>query len=148
MVNATERSSIARCDAQFPQAAREFVHTTLEAFGLAHVVETADLLVSEIVTYALVAGEFEHAWVDVSVVGDLLRVEVTDPTSYLAAVVSDLPLEHTLRAGGIGLLVVDQAARGWGVEPANDGTTVWFELDLTALPGRPLESTGPTIESA
>jgi hypothetical protein len=148
VVNATERSSIARCDAQFPQAAREFVHSTLETLGLDHVIETADLLVSEVVTYALVAGEFEHAWVEVSVVGDLLRIEVTDPTSYLAAVVSDLPLEHTLRAGGIGLLVVDQAARRWGVEPANDGTTVWFELDLTAIGVPHLESTGPSVESA
>ena len=144
MVNATERSSITRCDAQFPQVAREFVHSTLDALGLDHAIETADLLVSEIVTYALVAGEFEHAWVQVSAIGDLLRIEVTDPTSYLAAVVSDLPLGHTLRAGGIGLLVVDQAASRWGVEPTDDGSTVWFELDLSTVGSPTLE---PTVRS-
>jgi hypothetical protein len=133
-VNATERSSITRCDTLFPQVAREFVRSTLERHGHGGVAPTIDLLVSEVVTYALVGGEFEHAWVEVSIVGDLIRVEVTDPASYLAAVVSDLPLGQKLRAGGIGLFLVDQMANTWGIDEAGDGTVVWFELDQSSLP--------------
>jgi hypothetical protein len=137
----TERSSIIPCDTRFPPVAREFVRRVLTERGLDGVARTADLLVSEVVTYALVGGQFEHAWVEVQVSPDTLRVEVTDPSSYLAAVVADLPLEHTLRAGGIGMLLVDQTARGWGIEPAGDGTTLWFELDLSTTAASLLEGT-------
>lgn len=133
----TVRSSIASCDSRFPHTAREFVRSTLHDHGYEAVAPAVDLLVSELVTYAIVGGEFEHAYVEVTLSEDTLRVEVTDPASYLAAVVADLPLSHTLRAGGIGLLLVDQTARRWGIEAVGDGTALWFELDPTTVEGSP-----------
>ncbi|HLU43110.1 MAG TPA: ATP-binding protein [Microthrixaceae bacterium] len=125
-----ERSQIQPCDTRFPQAAREFVRAVLHRHrGVREVAPAVDLLVSELVTYAIVRGEFDHAYIEVAVDPDLLRVEVVDPASLFAEVVSDLPLSHTLRSGGIGLLLVDQTCRRWGIERSGDGTALWFELD-------------------
>lgn len=138
----TRRLNLRRCDTHFPHRAREFVRAALTAEGLEEIAETIDLLVSELVTYALVGGEFDQAAVDVTIVGDLVRVEVTDPSSYLAAVMDDLPLEHTLRSGGIGLFMVDQVARRWGVDAAGEGSMVWFEVDVESARRTQLERAG------
>lgn len=134
--------SMRRCDSRFPHEARRFVHAVLERNGLVDAADAIDLLVSEVVTYAVVGGEFDHASLDLRLDDDSVRVEVTDPTSYLAAVVADMPLDHTLRAGGIGLLMVDQLARSWGVDPAGDGTMIWFEVDLASARRAQLDQAG------
>lgn len=138
---ATRRSNITPCDAELPQVAREFVRAALDDRGLEDVLPQVDLLVSELATYAVVGGEFEHAWLETSLRGDELRVAVVDPVSLLSAVVAGLPLSHTLRAGGIGLLLVDNTAKRWGIAPAGDGTAVWMELDLVALRSPELQGT-------
>ena len=33
------------------------------------------------------------------------------------------------RASGWGLFLVDELADRWGVEPADPGTLIWFEID-------------------
>lgn len=137
----TERSIIQPCDTHFPQAAREFVRSTLHRQGIEDVTPTLDLLVSELVTYAIVGGEFDHAYVEVAVEPDSLRIGVVDPASFLAEVVSDLPLSHTLRSGGIGLLLVDQTCRRWGIERSGDGTSLWFELDPAQVASDELQET-------
>jgi len=138
-----ERSSLQPCDTQFPHLARDFVRAALRRHGIDPEPPTIDLLVSELVTYAVVGGEFERASMEVGVEPDSVRVAVVDPSSLLAEVVSDLPLSHTLRSGGIGLLLVDQTARRWGIEPAGDGTSLWFEIDPAALRTAPLQEVRP-----
>jgi hypothetical protein len=55
-----------------------------------------------------------------------VRVEVCDGGSGF-----DLPLDPrpTGALGGFGLRIVDRMASRWGVA-GDDGTCVWFELDL------------------
>ena len=91
------------------------------------------LLVSE-----LIANSVEHSGatreqligLDVSVVDERLRVEVSDPGPGF-----DLPHTHREQPWeaeyGRGLLIVDSLAQSWGVSHG-DRSTVWFEL---AIPG-------------
>ena len=56
-----------------------------------------------------------------------MRVEIDDPSPELPVVHHpDSADEH-----GRGVLLVDQLADAWGVEPRPDGKTVWFELDVS-----------------
>lgn len=95
------------------------------------------LLVSELATNAV-----EHAHTDFEVRlevrldddGQRVRVEVTDG-------VARRPLLRRPRAdapGGRGMVIVDELARRWGVEPTGGGKVVWFEVPLhePRSPGR------------
>ncbi len=56
-----------------------------------------------------------------------MRVEIDDPSPQVPVVRHpDAVDEH-----GRGVLLVDQLANAWGVEPHDDGKTVWFELDVS-----------------
>jgi anti-sigma regulatory factor (Ser/Thr protein kinase) len=110
-------------DVHSPQAARAFVDARLQRWGCDHLVEIAQVLVSELVTNAVV-----HAGTDctlrVSLVGGLLRVGVTDRSAAPVQV-----QEYTPGAtSGRGLMIVDALADGWGVEAGEGGKTVWFEV--------------------
>lgn len=133
MLSVTERSDIQACDTGFPPFARHFVRDVLDAHGFDVAAPSVDLAVSELVTYALVAAEFDRAWIAVTFTDDAVRISVVDPASLFAAVVEDLPLSHTLRSGGIGLLVVDSTAQCWGVDALDDGSEIWLELDRPTL---------------
>ena len=85
----------------------------------------AGLLVSELVTNVV-----EHARTDFEVHlhndGQRVRVEVVDG-------VPRRPLLRRPRAdalGGRGMVIVDELAGCWGVEPAGAGKVVWFEVPL------------------
>jgi anti-sigma regulatory factor (Ser/Thr protein kinase) len=87
------------------------------------------LLVSELVTNAvrhagLRRGDRIRLVVDV---GDrLVRVEVHDPGHGFAP---RPPAPDAARASGWGLYLVDELADRWGVDGADRGSCVWFELD-------------------
>ena len=103
--------------------ARRFVGSTLVGWGSDDVADAARLLVSELVTNAVL-----HARTDVEVVVKLrrkgVRVEVRDGS----------PATPTVRhyddeaMTGRGIALVDQLANRWGVDTRNSGKTVWFEL--------------------
>nr|WP_281386011.1 ATP-binding protein [Nocardioides luti] len=104
--------------------ARRLVREELARAGRDDLVETAELLVSEVVTNALV-----HAGTQISVrawvlaVG--LRVEVGDGSTQLPA-----PRHNSTLAGtGRGLRMLQQMVDRWGAQPSGEGKTVWFELD-------------------
>jgi serine/threonine-protein kinase RsbW len=40
--------------------------------------------------------------------------------------------------GGWGLDLVRSLSSRWGVDPSDNGTDVWFAIDLSAKPGSPL----------
>lgn len=105
--------------------ARRLTEATLRAWGLAALSETACLLVSELMTNALL-----HARSGAEIVlhcgPDGVRIDVCDNS----------PLPPRLRhfsadAGtGRGLRLLDSLATDWGVEPLPGGKCVWFTLAL------------------
>jgi anti-sigma regulatory factor (Ser/Thr protein kinase) len=88
------------------------------------------LLATELVTNAVLhAGVDETATVElrVATTADLVHVSVTDPGSDATSpAVQDLDVTVP---GGMGLFLVEQISRAWGVERRSDGSNrVWFEL--------------------
>ncbi|MFE8920520.1 ATP-binding SpoIIE family protein phosphatase [Streptomyces rochei] len=105
--------------------ARAAVREQLHAWGLPHLADTAELLVSEVVTNAV-----RHARarpVDLRLVrADTLLCEVDDDDHDLPALRGAGPDDET----GRGLRVVSALAREWGASRGRTGKTVWFELTL------------------
>lgn len=106
------------------RVARRTVLTTLEAAGRADLAEAAGLLVSELVTNAIVHARTP---IDLDVVAgrDGLRVAVSDNSPHLPT-----PRHYGRSATtGRGLALVELLADRHGTENgAVDGKTVWFEL--------------------
>lgn len=107
--------------------ARKMVRAVLRDARREDLVETAQLLVSEVVTNALV-----HAGTPIDFhasVGDAgLRVEVTDGSTQ-----PPVPRAYSTTAGtGRGLRLLHQLVDRWGTTAHEDGKTVWFEMDSGA----------------
>jgi PAS domain S-box-containing protein len=108
--------------ASVPEA-RRLVRDLLRSVGRDDLEDAAALLVSEIVTNALL-----HAGTPINVAAKLedrqLRVEVRDGSVHLP-----VPRRYASTAGtGRGLLMVEQMVDDWGVLRHADGKTVWFVL--------------------
>lgn len=108
-----------------PAQARRVVREVLAEIVPADVTETAELLVSELVTNAITHGT---GTVTVS-------IDLTDET--LAVTVGDdepsqpeLQPERLMALGGRGLRMIESLASSWGVEQHVDGPgkDVWFRL--------------------
>lgn len=104
--------------------ARRLVRRGLSRAGRADLAEAAELLVSEVVTNALV-----HAGTPIDVAlsmdADGVRVEVADGSPHLPARRSYGPNAGT----GRGLMMLENLVDDWGVVPERWGKTVWFQLD-------------------
>ncbi len=88
------------------------------------VVDTVELLTSEVVTNALVHARSAPE-LSVEVRQDVVRVEVSD-ASAIEPVLQQPDLES---ASGRGIAIVETLAAGWGVEQMpDDGKLVWFEV--------------------
>jgi anti-sigma regulatory factor (Ser/Thr protein kinase) len=93
----------------------------------AQMLQTARLLVSELVTNGVVHGGGSALEVAVHIGDPGLRVEVTDFGGGFLGQPRSAGLDHT---GGWGLFLVQRLSDRWGIE--RDGSTrVWFELDQT-----------------
>lgn len=117
-------------EARSARDARRFVDQALEQWRISDEVGSLQLLVSEVVTNAVMHAGTEVE-VAVHLVGKNVRVEVMDgdPT---------LPERRTAAAeaqSGRGLAILDQLAARWGAEPNPPGKTVWFELPRSSLVG-------------
>ncbi|MFE0450241.1 SpoIIE family protein phosphatase [Streptomyces sp. NPDC058914] len=106
------------------RTARQAAARQLSEWGLEHLVTTAELIVSELVTNAIRYGGgpirlrlIQH---------QLLTCEVSDSnTSH------PRPRHpHTIDENGRGLFLVAQLSRRWGSRSATDGKVVWAEQDL------------------
>ncbi len=110
--------------------ARRVTRDTLAGWGLESLVETAELLVGEVVSNAV-----RHARtgsVELRLVrADALLCEVTDEDQTTPVLLSSGPSDEY----GRGLRILDRLARKWGTSRRihGRGKTVWFEQ---ALPGR------------
>ena len=104
--------------------ARRFVAATMRAWGCDDAIADAELLVSELVTNAVLHARSETR-VTMERDGSTLRISVHD-TSPTRPRLRRLGPESVT---GRGLLLVDRIARRWGVDPETDGKSVWFEVD-------------------
>ncbi|MFJ2603765.1 ATP-binding protein [Streptomyces sp. NPDC091279] len=112
---------IAEADRAAPRRARVIVRAELRCWGRPELVESAELLVTELVTNA-----FQHGLGDVGLrmclTGARLLIEVRDGSHHLP-----VPGDATLDVeNGRGLFLVAALADRWGV--SDDGTTIWCSL--------------------
>jgi anti-sigma regulatory factor (Ser/Thr protein kinase) len=110
-----------------PRVAREFVAGVVVGWGLDHLADAARLLTSELVTNAVL-----HARTSLTVRVDrdeerqVVRVSVLDHSEVRPRRRHYSPMSTT----GRGLVMVRGAARDYGVDSAESGKAVWFELPL------------------
>jgi DNA-binding NarL/FixJ family response regulator len=131
MAAAQEALSQAGCtlaaDLKSAREARAFVDEVLARWDAADTIDVVVLLVSELVTNAVVHAGSE---VDLSVrlLPDVVRVEVVD-TSPVIPSPQDADDHDT---SGRGLAIMDAMASAWGIDPLPDGKRVWFEVPRLA----------------
>lgn len=110
-------------------AARRFVESVLAGTEVDHLAYPATMLVSELVTNAIL-----HSGTPLEVVvipeGPRLRVEVHDGSAQMAVRRHYSEMSGT----GRGLMLVERMAAEWGCDHTADGKVVWFELDGAAAP--------------
>ncbi|MBV9869868.1 MAG: ATP-binding protein [Frankiaceae bacterium] len=111
---------------QAPSAARTHVARVLQAAALHHLVDTASLLVSELVTNAFRHGSGPIT-VDIEIAPDEITVLVGDAATQAPERNRPQRLHQT---GGWGLNLVESLSAAWGCDPANPGPgkVVWFRL--------------------
>ncbi|WP_406473797.1 SpoIIE family protein phosphatase [Streptomyces sp. NBC_01615] len=104
--------------------AREYARTQLVSWGLEPLVDTAELLVSELVTNALRYGEGEirlRLLLDRMLVCEVWDAGLVQPRRRRARDTDE---------GGRGLQLVGLLSAAWGSRRTPRGKTVWFELPL------------------
>jgi anti-sigma regulatory factor (Ser/Thr protein kinase) len=123
-----------RPDPRSVAAARRFVAGTLAGWAHSDHVDTACLLVSEVLTNAI-----QHARAPIDLRLHLsareIVTEITDDCTHLP----QRRLPELDDENGRGLMLVDALASSWGTRPVEAGRTVWFTLALD-----PALDTAPT----
>lgn len=105
-------------------SARRFVAETLERWDAANDLDTVSLLVSELVSNAIVHARSDFE-VSVLLRGHTIRIEVDDQSAE-APVPRDA---DDTDESGRGMALVEALALGWGViDRDGGGKTVWFEV--------------------
>ncbi|MGW5343956.1 SpoIIE family protein phosphatase [Streptomyces sp. HUAS TT3] len=111
--------------------ARELARAKLPAWGLEGLLDTTELLVSELVTNALRYGEGEirlRLLLDRTLVCEVWDGNLVQPRRRRARDTDE---------GGRGLQLVGMLSAGWGTRRTHRGKTVWFELPLPGEEGDP-----------
>jgi anti-sigma regulatory factor (Ser/Thr protein kinase) len=127
--------------AQAPSAARELVDAALADRVSEEALDGVRLLVSELVTNAVLHGRKRRGGIELVVAlrGCKTRVEVTDGGAGFEPPGAPPRPEHP---GGWGLIVVDRLATRWGVAGGRM-TRVWAELEVDAIATRASPATAP-----
>jgi PAS domain S-box-containing protein len=115
------------------------VRRLLADAGRWDLLEPASLLVSEVVTNALVHSGTS---IDVSMAlrDDGVLVEVGDGSQHIPVRRHYAPTAST----GRGLALLDRTATAWGVLPGVRGKTVWFQVDSDATVDLPAHDSDPS----
>ena len=112
--------------------ARQVTRDVLAAWRLAHVEETAVLLVSELVTNAVRdAASTDAITLELEVVQTWLRIEAYRCRPGLAMPRTTGEFDEA----GFEFALVDSLADKWGVRETVTGKTAWAELDIQGEPG-------------
>ncbi|GAA3058423.1 SpoIIE family protein phosphatase [Kitasatospora albolonga] len=107
-----------------PSRARKFTRDTLRAWGLAQLTDFAELMVSELVTNALLHAEAPRR---LRLFRDrTLTVEVADSGGQAPRLRTAAEQDE----GGRGMHLVSELAHRWGTRQTKDGKVVWAELEL------------------
>ncbi|WP_225829267.1 ATP-binding SpoIIE family protein phosphatase [Streptomyces naphthomycinicus] len=123
------RKSFHRHDLHAVKAARQFVSDSLHQWGLDEMIDSFQLVTSEMVTNALI-----HADSDVDLrlreYPDHLRLEVrdADPTPPVPAPITLTEESNEYAEHGRGLVIVDALCSEWGNSPSGRGKTVWVDV--------------------
>ncbi|GGS86959.1 SpoIIE family protein phosphatase [Streptomyces chromofuscus] len=123
--------TVAQAEPERVAEARQHLRELLHDWGSADQVDSAVLLLSEMLTNVLVHTDNDALLVAevTEVAGEpgarRMRVEVTDASD-------NLP--HRRRPGelassGRGLMLIELLAHAWGVDPRGEGKSIWFELN-------------------
>ncbi|MGW2251096.1 SpoIIE family protein phosphatase [Kitasatospora sp. NPDC001660] len=109
---------------RLPGRARRFTRSTLERWGLTALADYAELLVSELVTNALLHAEAPRR---LRLFRDrVLTVEVSDAGGQTPQLRPFAEQDE----GGRGMFLVSELAQRWGSRLTRDGKVVWAELEL------------------
>ncbi|MBF8185056.1 ATP-binding protein [Nonomuraea sp. K274] len=109
--------------------ARRLVREALAAWGLSALAEDMTMVVSEVVTNAVVHAKSSMT-LSLHRQGESVRGEVADRSmAWPTPLPADLEEEH-----GRGLTIVAAYSERWGVDPSPDGKTVWFVCQMSASP--------------
>ncbi|MER6074655.1 ATP-binding protein [Streptomyces sp. NPDC001817] len=132
---------MSEADAAWPQRLRRVVRASLTYWGRPDLVETAELLLTELVTNALRHARSRYIGVRVYLQGDHCVIEVNDGSPIVPVPRCAGPDDES----GRGLLLVESLAEAWGV--SEDGTTTWCKLPLTEGPPdmQPAAVTAPVL---
>ena len=125
-----ERELLLSCRLTSVRTGRHFVRDTLLEWGLARLVEDAELGVSE-----LVANAVRYAGTEVLIrlaAGTEVTITVIDQDPALHRPLHGAQ-DELLAESGRGLQIVAAVADDWGIEARAGGKSVWFSL---ALPDR------------
>ncbi|MFD1657113.1 SpoIIE family protein phosphatase [Streptomyces caeni] len=110
--------------------ARRFTRRTMRAWGVADELDTILLVVSELVTNALVHTDGQVR-LDLTLVNHRLRVAVADASPRTPVKPTSIGWEAT---GGRGILLVEAMSAAWGALPVSGGKQVWADLLLAEPP--------------
>nr|WBO82002.1 SpoIIE family protein phosphatase [Streptomyces sp. SBE_14.2] len=106
--------------------ARRFTRRTLRAWGLDVEIDAVLLVVSELVTNALVHTD-GPVRLYLTLVNSRLRVAVADTSPRSPVKPTSIGWEAT---GGRGILLVEAMSATWGTVPVSGGKQVWSEIQL------------------
>lgn len=110
-----------------PRLARDFVAEALGRWECHHVVERARLLVSEVVTNAVMHAQ-STSTLRVELSNQRIHVSLVDLGDGLATVRDT----HSSEPGGYGLVILSRLAERWGARRLDRGHEVWFDLSTGA----------------
>jgi anti-sigma regulatory factor (Ser/Thr protein kinase) len=119
--------TVAQAEPERVAVARQQLRELLHDWDSADQIDSAVLLLSEMLTNVLV-----HTDADALLLAEVrggpgarrMRVEVTDTSD-------DLPHKRRpgeLASSGRGLMLIELLAEAWGVDPRGEGKSIWFEL--------------------
>lgn len=112
--------------------ARRATHVTLLSWGIAHLEETAVLLVSELVTNAVQHTRMGSSTImlRLEIAQNTLRIEVADPDPRRPQPRQPVGLDES----GFGFVLIEALAREWGTRNTAAGKAVWADLDIQPGP--------------
>ncbi|MFE2552192.1 SpoIIE family protein phosphatase [Streptomyces sp. NPDC059355] len=126
--------TVAQAEPERIAGARRQIRELLHDWADAEQVDSAVLMVSEMVTNVLVHTDGDALLV-AEAMGELgtrrLRIEVADASD-------ELPHKRhpgEMASSGRGVLLMEMLADTWGVDPRGEGKSIWFEMDEQAKDG-------------
>lgn len=136
-----DTDGLSKADAAWPQRLRRILRVALTHWGRHDLIETADLLLTELATNALRHGDGRDIGVRVYLRDRRCVIEVNDGSPNRPELRHAAPTDE----GGRGLFLVESMAEEWGVSP--DGTTTWCTFPLTEGPTEmePAAATAPVL---